>query len=93
MPTVTERIAEVKARRGTIQGKSQTRAQRGESYFRAVAAETRRMDGKPRSWKRVCQTPSAVKINGYDRVGTKDGRLAKVSVGSHCRNQPRAATK
>ena len=39
---------------------------------------------KPRSWEPV----SGVKISGYQRWGTCDGKLTKVNVQPHQRNKP-----
>ena len=83
---VKDRIAETLARKGgKIKGKESSLSERVRIDERVRKATG---SGKPRSWKPVCRNDNAVKISGYVRHGTKDGQLAKVSVGSHCRNPP-----
>ena len=43
---------------------------------------------KPRGWKPVPCTKENVDVAKYTRAGTKDGKLATVSVGAHCRHPP-----
>ena len=92
MTTVQQRIAAAlersKAAR-TADGKIKGKAPSQKDMMAKMRAEKRQTEGKPRSWKPVCPTPEAVRIGGYYRNGTKDGALAKVRVGSHCRNPPR----
>ena len=48
--------------------------------------KSKKADGKPRSWKPVCDNERTVNIPQYTRTGTRNGTLAQVTIAAHCRN-------
>ena len=76
---------------GKIKGMSQTKEQRAVSYMKVTSRVVNRpkkadLTGKPRSWKQVCDNARTVNIPQYTRIGTRNGKLAQVTIAAHCRN-------
>ena len=85
MPTVAELRAAAKAKREERMVEERQRA--AVRQLKRVAAL--KPEHKPRGWKPVSCTAASVKVGGYARAGTKDGKLTTVNVVTHCRHAPK----